>query len=571
MVAHDMGKVSDAVVTEHLRRLDQLGMLTFAAIYTGALPIPNMDLMVAHTATIVEYLATEHPEIIQAIRTFETSLTMAGVLSVWTANASVFSGQFGEARDIIDRQNGVIKPKDIALVTPYLNVNYEIAYFCLAHAIYSATNPLAYKIMRWLAEEVGGYAFVKYNKTKDRLYSHGGVLPTTTGESTLVFTNGPQGATDEQLMLAAEIEDSLFGETNAFTETQWLSQFGDWYFTTCSLPSIVCLDPASKPGDSSSTSAARARNKTTRHGLSNRITHNGPPMTVDEFYEMEGNTVQLPIAEQTSSKAGKARFLEEACSILSGHLEPEDYVNYKRNPDGKNLNIDPNYILVKGSRDYFATYFAQQNSHMKLSRDNIMTELSHMSEGTTLFNAHLLPQIRADPEDQERAADILVAVEHYRTELMRDPRCVRKKVPVILPSSQGIYILVEALFSSPKNIVLRALDYLCCEGTPNINMVLPIARSRSTAHLLKEYSAKQIDGRCLVYSNPLYTPDAERPFLGRDILDSLDLRNHTGSTLRWTKDSELESIREHFDENGIEANPENYTFAAIHKRLVAPI
>jgi hypothetical protein len=559
MVAHNMNKISESVVTERLQRLDLLGMLAFNAMYTGAIPAPNMDLFSAHISTMIEHLQHDRPELIQAIRILEVAHTMAGVCCVWTALATLFSGQFGEARNILDQRNGVITPEDIALITPYLHVNYEITYFVLAYAIHSATNPTSYKIMRWLAERVGGYSFVKYAKCKDRVYSRGG-LPATTAK-----LNGQMSDID---INQDEVEAALF-DGDPMPDAAFLGLFGDWYFDSCPRPSITCLDPTSKISDP----VARRQNRVNiRRGpsLSANQQRTGPPSTVEEFYEMEGATVTIPLndASTSSSKnASKEEKVAEAMAILKGDLCPEDATEYKRTPEGKELHIDPNYIFVRGSHNHFATWFAQQNQHMKLSRDNISSELDRMLGGNVMINAHLLPLIR-QTENMDRVADVLTSVERYRVELMHDPRCLRRRVPVILPSSQGVYVLIEALLDSPNGLVTRILNFLCCEGTPDINIVMPFARTRAVAHMLREYSAKRVDGRVLMYSNPLHTPAAERPFLDQAILDALDLRNHTAATLKWTKTSELESIRGYFDEHGIDANPERYTFGAIQKRIM---
>jgi hypothetical protein len=562
MCSQHGGDISEGVVSDSLCRLDALCSLASNAMYMRALPAPNDELLLTHMSVAIEFLQRTRPDIVKQIRSFETSRTLASVAATWTAAACRHSVQFGEARG---------KPfaaSDIVAIAPYNNISYEIAFFVIAMVIHNATNPVSHRILRWLVEGIGRYPFVSSLKAKSRIVARGSRFATT---ARAAGEPRPQPADAEEL---AEIEARVLDPASELSLAEGVAQFGDLIFDNYPPATLVISkDPieASLKKSRQQRPAAAARRGRSAAQRAQQSESSGlvAPQTADELVEMwDGPSFQYPMGESvgTCAKRGIAQLARE---IQEGSKDPDRVYMYKHEPapDG-GVYANPNYVHCGGSPDRLASLFVQKHPSSKLSLENVMAEMANLFEGR-LMRAHLLPLIRAGGGvDRKVLNNAFAMIETYRADLWDDPRCVVESVPIVVPSQTGIYILVEAVLDSPKNLVRRVLDYLCCSGTPTCKMAMPFSRGSDAAHLLCVYDAVTVPERTLRCSNPVHTHASEAPMLAAPISSALSLRRFKEPEITWDGESELRSIRAHFEENGIRADPAAYTARGIHSRIV---
>jgi hypothetical protein len=569
MTAQKAGDRSDKVVIRTLHCLDMLYSIATQAMLFHAIPAPNDELLLIHLTCAEEYLGRIRPDVLEKIRTLEVGQTVASTLQTHTSIGCVYSSNFGDMR----HTPGTFSVESIANIVPYNTISYEVAFYIIAEAILAATNPLGYKMSRWLAESgsIRCYPFISMLKERVHAYSRGN-RPATSMDPTVTHRR--------RLTPAATVvmEEELFcKESVAINPDEWCMRFGDFVFNTFPpLKVIQMRDDSvdrvnSKRGSGGSGRSTAPKHKTTRATTITVenipiISGEVPPGTVEEYRILEGPTVAFPIGENTNA-IRKTAVRTAMDNILGGSEAPEDYFRYKREPVGDELFINPNYISIQGSVDGLARLYEKKYPNSKLNLENIASELSGIFDGRRTIRAHLLPLV-AQRDSQLRTIAVLSAIERHRAELWGDPRCVIENVPVAIPSQYGVDLLIEALLDSPMALVRRVLDYLCCEGTPTAKIALPAAHiNKDAAHVLRTYDAIKVDGRVLHCSNPIYTLNAEKSVISHQLFNALSMRRHKEHTLTWDKNSEVTSIRNYFAENGIDAIPEEYTAEAIQARM----
>lgn len=610
-LAQKTDDISEDVVAEWLRRQDMIMLLFTSAMISRGIAPPGEELFRVHMSVVTELFQRTRPDLSAKIRMTETGLTLAGVYCGWSSSACVFA-EYGDTKFRPVEEGGNASKfslEDIKLMAPYNIIGYGVTFHVVSHIVNSAMNPLAHRIFTWLTQNVGMYPLVNYLKTQDRLFVKEGRpstsqnkdlvseedrirrrmnadMASTSGDATdVVLSDTPplrdgdgviDGGDEEEEPLQLppySKERTLLGKSKLVPEQKWLEMLGDLIFTDFQKPTLAIPFDAYWQSNSAgrkpkSGSAASGKGKG-HAGLGDDIIGSRMlPATVEEFAAAEGPTIQFPIGDKNKDddKAGRDAICEK---VLSGEWAPEQVFFYKREPVGNELFINPNYIFVPGTPANLANTYVQMHPNDKVSRDSVLSEIVQMLEGKKMMQAHLLPFVKFYPNNK-MIIDILVAIERYRVELWGDPRCVVQRVPVIIPSQSGMYVLVEHLLDSPTNLVRRVLDFLCCEGTPHMKIVLPITRT-SAPHLLKEYEMHPVPGRKLWCCNAVHTHASEMPFFPEQIQHVLETRKHCEQEICWDKDSELASIRDYFNEHGIDADPTMYTTVAIHKRMIARV
>jgi hypothetical protein len=114
-----------------------------------------------------------------------------------------------------------------------------------------------------------------------------------------------------------------------------------------------------------------------------------------------------------------------------------------RGTDKNAMYYNPNYVLVQGNFETFAENFVASGSGMKLNKVQVKAELESMRN--KYVTAHLIPHVSFERKH------LLLPIEGNRARLWADSAiCKQVRMPVLMPSKQGVYVLIEALLDSPK-------------------------------------------------------------------------------------------------------------------------
>ena len=465
-------------------------------------------------------------------------------------------------------------------VAKFLKVTEDITFAVLAHVVHSATNPSGHMILRWLAERYGYYPYISAHKRAIRK------LSLTVDEE----EEEEQQDTDiEQIEKEVDEEDEDEGEEEepkdddaavpppagdgkgaepeikAYEEVE--AQLFKWPKARITKPRDDKLFEKRRGTRSSSSANRRRDDKRGGARGTQYLTGDNEPITdpnviaILQHMEKVGDVTEFPLRGSAQSKRELDR---DAKDVFMERQRPKyryrQEVGRMKNGD-LCLCLDPNYILVRGSLDNFASDYVTTNHTSKLGLADVRGELDNLV--TKHSPAHLLNMVPI-----VRQESFMKHVEAHRAKLWTSRYCQRTSVPVMIACEEGWYVLVEELLEGPKHIVWKVLRHLCNESTVPRSVILPIPNKRYP-ETFTIFEAKPFERR-LRCANPGYMGNAEISILPKTMRETEDDATQAARSpvMEWGINSDLEATEQYFKENGIDARPEEYTDQAIHARVI---
>ena len=344
-------------------------------------------------------------------------------------------------------------------------------------------------------------------------------------------------------------------------DPEFCGYLGDILFNLCHKPvlEIPNYDVATKPVKKGGREASAARG-----------------------YSESGNdpqTILFPLDSNEEMAQEQRRC--EALAILGGEKTINSY-KYKiehvfDKNSGKMLACcNMNYIQIPCTSKCAARLYAQKNSGLNIPPAAIESELDTLAAPAAYRVARLLPVFGIPLEDIQQARvqastkhmlqSMQVAVERFRSELTRDPRCVVATVPAIIQTDDSYFILVQELQRDGAAMLKELIHELKCEETPEMDIVL-FESVTDRPHCPKSMHIGPRAGRKLCIPNVLAKLRSEDKLVTDDVRILLEQCHSSDSVLEWGKGSELESISRHFRDNAVDAHPWEYTTQARYDRL----
>jgi len=618
-----------AAIELTLRKLHSLVFMVCKAVEAGSMPVPENERFCRYMEATIEYITLHYPDLADKVRMVDVAHSMATVLSIWTAVLLAYAPGFakvpeggGEGNaapsvavirekihscELDGVQFDILKLRDKVL--KHLRIDEDVTFFVIAYMVFNSCQPEGYKILRGVTEMHGHYPFVSFckkslqnqeeddsdaeeNEAEEEEEEDDGKPKKARGAATAAVadddddnsgakTKKPQdGDADAQ----AQPPKPAAASAIKMTFEQLEKELSTYQCRGLNVPAAVMRvgigSGAGRSGGGGGRRGGGAGNRgggAGRSGMRSRLMGNtrdararddGGEMTIEqmalaEYDEIEGETVLLP----PNGRLGRKRKLETlAASILQGtetapyiykpeRIRPpkmEDYVPF----------FNPNYILVQGKLDNFAETFVAANPGLKMTAQQVCGELECMRSKYVM--AHQLPLVPMDKRDR------LIEIEARRVDLWKSKKvCKLERLPVIIPCTRGMYVLIEALLDSPKHIVMRVLRHLCNETTVKRRVVVPIVNKRYP-EIFKTFSARPRDKSL---------KSANTAFMGveTDLLPARARQQTAASEVRkqeivfeWNTKAEKDVLRRFFKENGVDEVPGEYTDAAIYDTRIRP-
>lgn len=541
-----------------------LSMLTALGMEAGSIPLPDNVEFCRTMASAIEYLQLNYPYQAQKVRMVDVALSMAVVLSIWTAVVLAFSKGFRrlDAAGVPEETRSTSAPFDIMNlrddIIGYLKIDPDVTMFVIAYAVYYSSQPEGNIILRWLTERQGLYPFVGECKAVLKLFE-GGDEDKDDEEATegAESANAAAAAAAAAVAAAAQqpTDDPRFLMPNGERRIRVLEDVAAELLKYQKYGVLNISTEVKRAGGA----GGRSRARRGRGGDDPNATAEQKMLT--EFVENEGTTVTMSMDGRRGTKLDQ---LQVVMNVLNGTAEaPYEYKPEVVKIDGTPaMFYNPNYIFVPGTVETLCQAFVRGNGRMKLNEGQVRDELKEFEKNTVL--AHALPLV---PFDRKK---VLVEIEAYRVHLWATRGLARRtSLPVIIHTPRpGIYVLIEALLDSPKRIVHKVLRHVCNETTVDRRVVLPIP-DKHCPEVFKTFHARPVK-RALHCANSSYMRVAMGA-LPHNVREqaAISQTNCDDAVLEWRVGSEHETFKRYLQENGaLDKNPGDYTYEAIYKSRV---